>query len=240
MGRPNWTRSRAWVRASSSMARPAADELVPEGELAQRQRGRPVGDARRCHAVELERAGDLEQAQCRIEALHRRDARAGAAGRRSPRRRRPLRATTSTRSQRSSVADGQSVAPGTAPRRDARRARSGAAVAARLRSRRLARPERAGQQPVERGRVGGRRPLAFEEHRDGGGPVGLQRVAPPELVEGGVERGTVGGRRGAAGRRPRTARARRPPSAVGSEVEEAPGDDVALDLGAAAVDGGST
>ena len=63
----------------------------------------------------------------------------------------------------------------------------------------------------------------------------------PRSVEGGVEcarRCTTRRRVAHAAREQR--RARRAPSAVVPEVEQAAGDDVALDLGAAAVDGGGT
>ena len=68
-----------------------------------------------------------------------------------------------------------------------------------------------------------------------------ERVVPAELVPSAASRSApapwvaaVALARGCA----RTARGRRRPSAVAPEVEQAPGDDVALDLGAAAVDGG--
>ena len=63
-----------------------------------------------------------------------------------------------------------------------------------------------------------------------------KRVPPAELVEGGVELGprlVVGGVADAA---PEQLADRRRPSAVTPEVEQAAGDDVALDLGGAAVD----
>ena len=81
-------------------------------------------------------------------------------------------------------------------------------------------------------------PWSSKSSDDGGARVVGQRVGPAQLVEGGVERGAgvlLGGvaeaplEQLAVGARP---------SAVAPEVEQAAGDDVALDLGAAAVDRG--
>ena len=82
-------------------------------------------------------------------------------------------------------------------------------------------------------------PCASKSTRDGGG-----RGRPPARRASRARRArrraaSPLARLGGTGRTaPRRARARRPPSPVVSEVEQAAGDDVALDLGAAAVDGG--
>ena len=61
-----------------------------------------------------------------------------------------------------------------------------------------ARPQRGGQQPVERARRGVRRPEALEEDGDGGGAVGVQRIGPSQILQRGIERGTAGAARGVA------------------------------------------
>ena len=72
MGWPNWIRSRACRRASSSMALEAPDQLVAEGQLGQGHRPRPGA------GLEAARSGDgdvvaghLDEAEAGVHALHR-------------------------------------------------------------------------------------------------------------------------------------------------------------------------
>ena len=90
--------------------------------------------------------------------------------------------------------------------------------------------------PVEgRGACAG--PPLLEQQGDGRRGVGLQRVAPAEVVEGGVEGPAGRGLDGARGRSRGTAPAPSPSISGRPEVEQPPGDDVALDLRGPAVDG---
>ena len=98
--------------------------------------------------------------------------------------------------------------------------------------------ERGRQQPIERGRGGRRCSLRLEERRHGGRTVDRRRVAPSEVGEGAVECRTVVGLSGTPHAALEESRVPLPPSPVGSQVEQPMGDDVPLDLGAAAVNGG--
>ena len=247
IGRPNWMRSSACSRASSSIVRDAptsswARARWPAATAPAQAAGRQV-DAGPPGGDPVGADLDEPEARDRCRRRRRRSRSAGRAttARRARRRRRGRsRATTTGRT---------SARPGRrCPGRDgdgSRRARPGgsdpAPSAGRTTPRSAAgsRPaEGGGEHVVEGGRRGARGALQLEQRRHRGLRVGGEGVAPAQLVEGGVERGArvLGGRvrRGSW----RTARALRRPSAVGPQVEQAAGDDVALDLGAAAVDRG--
>ena len=206
MGRPNWMRSSAWVRASSSMARPAPTSSCPRASCPSGHRGRPVGRPARCaaHAVSNSpmtsnrpSAGSRPCTGRRVSRPRSDGEGAGAVGRLGH----DERGVGSGRAPRSRV-----LRRHTSPRPDARgsqrrsggrtTARSGCAVGA----------ERGGQQPVERGRGRRVRAPGLRRARDtAAAPVGRQRVAPSEVVERGVERGTVARLGGVRGRRSRRA-----------------------------------
>ena len=68
IGRPNWMRSNACSRASSNMARLDPDQLVAQRQLAQ---GCRLRSSRRAWRRQVDDAGDLEEAERRVEPVHR-------------------------------------------------------------------------------------------------------------------------------------------------------------------------
>ena len=70
IGRPNWTRSNACRRASSSIARADPDELVAEGEPPQRHGPVPVGRTRRRERRQREGLIDDDKAELRVDPPH--------------------------------------------------------------------------------------------------------------------------------------------------------------------------
>ena len=237
IGRPNWIRSSACCARQLEHGPPRAHQLVAEGQLAQRQRrtpSRPVpagSDAVRVAARDLDEAERGIEARAPVAASRAAvcTTNADVAVRRRRRRRWPCRvAPAPPCPSPRTVHRSPSSRPGASHVRSGGRTTAAAVVRD---------AQRRGQQLVERGRGDvGRAPGPRRARETAVAPVGRQRVAPAELVERGVERlaaARLGERGGCALRR---ARAPPPPSPVVSEVEEPPGDDVALDLGAAAVD----
>ena len=219
MGRPNCMRSSACGRASSSMARAGADELVPERELAQRPPRRPSRPARAGAVGPASNvARHLEQAERGVEALHRPALQ--RRGRHGERRgaRRPVAATTSAVSERPSAA-----VPRPCDHAPVRRRRAPVASHVAQRGQDDARvadggtvPSAAASSQSSAAEVALRRPWHSKSTETAVGRSAVERVAPAEVVERGVERGAAARPRWRAGRRSRTARARPPPSAVGS------------------------
>ena len=234
IGWPNWTRSRACSRASSSIVRDAPTSSWPTASWASGDGGAP---SRRGCGVGRRRPSPWTstQAEVGIDAVDRPERRASAcdhdgdvpvAGRGDDERRRPVdgRAGRATRDAVAVELPGRLPAPSAGS--------TTAVVAVELAT------ERVGDDVVERRRRRAGRALELEQRatprRAGRSP---SASCQPSSAERGVER-----RRRCAARSACAQAALEQlevvavRSSVVPEVEQAAGDDVALDLGAAAVD----
>ena len=241
IGRSNWIRSRAWRRASSSILLEAPTSSWPTASRASATaRAQSSGPEVVAHGERHVGADHLDQPEVGGHARRR----AGGSGRRRtpPRRRRPspVRATTTagtapTERCGGQAADGQAAPCSSVP--------GGSAASGRRQDE---------CRPPGRDSVRGRGPataasadewasagaLQLEEDRHRRPGVVVERLVPPQLAEGVVEGGARPGLHGVAEAPLEEVPVGRPPSAVGPEVEQPPGDDVPLDLGRAPVDGG--
>ena len=208
---------------TASWARPTARDHSPVA------RSRSVHGG---HAV----AGHLDETEARIHPLHRPQVRSAVVTSRvrSP----PPYLVGTTTTARRGV--GWSRGPGWTGRlRRSHRVRAtGPEPAARLQPAAGLQPEGGAEDGLERRTGGVRRALEFEEQGDRRPGVLGERFVPSQLIEREVERRAGVRLACVAGCSVRRAPARRRPSAVRSEVEQSAGDDVPLDLGGSAVDGG--
>ena len=236
IGWPNWTRSSACSRASASIVRDTPTSSWPTATCAERDAAvQSTGVGRR--PIDATSPCDLDQAEPRVDAVHRRRSSVGDA--------RPWRATSSPVDRATTTARPTVAARGAEAVRPSDRRRAGArrpdrpsvgqhdrGVGVELAARARTRPR--GRAPTS---VRVAAPCSSNSSETAARGSIDERVGPAELGERGVERGTgvlLGGVRAGCAR---TARGRRAvASAVVPEVEQAAGDDVALDLGAAAVD----
>ena len=189
MGRPNWTRSSACSRASPSMVRDAPHQLVGQGPLPGATAAGHAARGRSDRGGRHVGAGDLDDAEAGIEAVHGAQLEVGGADHggdalppRSGDDDRPVAGRHPGQGQ-SAHADALALHR---PRRvrAPQRGQHDAEVALE------AEAEGLEDHGVERRRRGARRALQLEQERDRGAPVGGQRLTPAELAEGGVERAT--------------------------------------------------
>ena len=227
MGTPNWIRSTAWVRARPSMAREAPTSSWASARCPARDGRVPAPCGSRDPVGGQADRGDLDQAEVGIEPVDRRSV-GGAA---------------------STVATREPLARRHDDHRRRRRPEGGGAEAphGRRHRRRRCRAER-GQDhgPLDAQRDGpAPRPApttsrwpgpAARTATDTGRGSSARASAQPSSSSAASQRRRPSASPVASPGFGRTARVRRRPSSVGPEVEQAPGDDVALHLGAAAVD----
>ena len=241
MGRPNWIAFQR-VRAGQLQHRPCRpDQLVAEGELPEGHGGRPVDGPARFGTVRRHVAVHLEQARApgsmpptaRRESSEGGSADGGVPVVGSGDDEDGLRTVEIATSRGRAPHSGR---PAAGRGRRGVRSRGSSTVVARSRR---TETEADDEELVERRRGDVCRTLALEEHRDGGDagpPPGRRASRGRRARRRAPHRCPTRWRDGCPARR---ARARPPPSAVPPELEQPPGDDVALDLGAPAVDGRS-
>ena len=198
IGRPNCIRSSEWVRASSSIVRPAPTSSWPSGELPQGGRRRPVGRLRAARPCRLEFAAGPRTARAPDRGPAPAGVSAGPDRRRRWRGHRRSAATTSAVSPRSSAAVPEpfhdAPFPSQAPWGVAVAQRGGRTTPTPVVGVQSARPAANRARPRWSPPLPGNRRAP---RRQSGGRRG-QRVAPAEVVEGSVERRTSGCFRGVA------------------------------------------